>query len=1101
MKRIKIILSSLLLLCSISAISAEQIEKIVGTVAKRAQVNRFGPDASDFYGFQTYWRDLNIDASQSDFNNLVLKMRVYIENFDHPGDISFIQQAGFAMIELANDMQPVDTYVQWGIKNLNLQDGWTDLYLPLTTGDRKANFDLSKPLNWFRFGFAHIPGEPDALQIRLMDVQLVDKSILVNPPDDGDPEWNTDYHVADVPYSMNNPLANGVTFSVGQGFTQNPIDASAHNPKQLHLMFDADVTEQTPGDIFVLSRVSGQIELTSTGGPDQKEMLWSIGSVDWKAGLHTYALPFSTAGKTNGDIDLSNINFIRFYAVNVPTDYTGRITVKVSGVKIVDFTNQTKLPALFGDRMMFQQNKPVNIWGSAVAGKEITVDFYKGDTKIDSKSAVTPESGKWEVTFGAQAASYDLYRFEVKEGETLIQSVNDILFGEVWLSSGQSNMALSVAGTIDGQSLMANANNDYIRFFLEPTATTAPYIPNTDIQGAYWGSGNDGMQVGKVSAVAYSMAVKLQEELNIPVGIINTAVGSSVIEAWMPAEDIENDPALRLDMNRLGLYFDEAFYPEGTNQMSSYYNLKVHPLLGYGITGMIWYQGESNSPRPQLYARELDLLKKSYERIFGFTNNDMPLIYCQVAPWVQSLENPHYLAPLAEAFYDGWAMHPETMALLPIYDTDLTYVGNGVIHPTNKTPIGKRFADAALNLVYNGGGEYTAPVFKEMTVSGDKIIVTFSHVGDGLKSTNDIEQIRGFAICGEDSVFVGAKARILSATEVEVWNERVKNPKQVTYAWATFNVTSNLANSVNIPAAPFRSDRNAGYTFYNPQDWTFADGNIWGVSAGTGTDEIVGFLPAWTQSANNATLSYDETLKSEGKASLKVAYTLSAAGNAVVEPVLTHKTVVSQLANFNTLSFDVLNPDDREKSIELLLKAADGKIYRATFVGYEGDNTQETTAIIGKTSVFRTLTFDIKTLKNQQNVTVPANNTASILQTITAIQFTVADNAAGTVYLDNVIFGFSTDQMSPLSIAKTVGELPFDVRYSNRRLHVKTDAGNPIREVSLIDMQGRIIYVKDNIDLSEYSFRTASEAGVFIARIQSEKFTAAKKIIVNLPLD
>ncbi len=1099
MRKLKFTLLFFLLLLTITA-DAQQVPKVVGTIATKNQVNRFGPDASNFYGFQSYWRGLNIDASGSQFENLVLKMRVYIDNLDNPGDISFIQNAGFAMIELANEQTPVDTYVQWGIKTLPtpLQHGWTDLYLPLSAGDRKANFDLTKPINWFRFGFARIPGEPDALQIRLKDIQIIDTSILVDPPTGGVDDWNTDYLVADVPYTMNNPLANGVTFSVAQSFTQNPIDASAHNPKQLHLIFDADVIEQTPGDIFVLSRVSGQIELTSTGHADQNEMSWGIGSVDWKAGQHTYAIPFSTAGKTGGDIDLSNINFIRFYAVNVPTDYTGRVTVKVSNVKIVDFTNQTKLPSLFGNKMMFQQNKPVNIWGSAVAGKEITVDWYKNDTKIDSKKNTVNASCKWEVTFDAQPASYDKYRFDVKEGETLIQSVNDILFGEVWLSSGQSNMALNVTGTIDGQSLMANANNENIRFFLAPTATTASYIPNTDIQGAYWGSGNDGMQVGKVSAVAYSMAIKLQEELNIPVGIINTAVGSSVIEAWLPAADIENDAVLMLDMKRLGLYFDEEFYPDGTNQMSSYYNLKINPLLGYGITGMIWYQGESNSPRPQLYARELDLLKRSYERVFGFTNNDMPLIYCQVAPWVQTLENPQYLAPLAEAFYDGWAMHPETMALLPIYDTDLTYVGNVVIHPTNKTPVGKRFATAALNLVYNKSGEYTAPVFESFRTSGDTIIVKFTHVGEGLKTVSGITDVRGFALCGESRVYVGAKARIISADEVAVWNERVKDPKQVTYAWATFNITSNLANSVNITAAPFRSDRNAGYTFYNPQDWTFADGDIWGVSAGTGTNEIVDFLPAWAKptvsGTDNVILAYDETFKSEGKASLKVDYTLSVAGTTGVEPVLTHKTVVSQLANFNTISFDVLNPDDREKQISLLLKTTGGQIYKALFVGYEGQEGQVAAVTVGKSATFCTLTFQLKNLLTETGQAVENPNT--VLNSISNLQFTISDNASGTIYLDNVMFGFSMEKQSAPTSILPVNMNSIKIIVTKNRLTVSSE-GDLLKKIEIIDLQGKIIYSKNSINSSEYSAEILPGLKFCIVKVQTEKFVSTKKLIIN----
>jgi sialate O-acetylesterase len=1093
MKKLKFTLPLLLLLCA-TTVGAQQVPKVVGTITEKNIVNRFGPDGNDYYGFQSYWRNVNIDASGSQFENLVLKMRVYIDNLDNPGDISFIRDAGFAMIELGNEQTPTDTYVQWSIKALPtpLEHGWTEVYLPLTTGDKKANFDLMKPINWFRFCFARIPGEPDALQIRLRDVQLIDTSMLIDPPDDENDEWNTDYHVADIPYTLDKPLALNTTFAVGQQIVP-PVDASAHNPQQLYLMFDADITEQTPGDLFILSRVSGQIELTSTTGPDQKEMLWGIGSVDWKAGEHTYALPFATSGNSGGNLELDHISFIRFYAVNVPADYTGRIQMRVANVKIVDFTNQTKLPALFGNKMMFQQNKPIKIWGTAVAGKILTVDFYKSDAKIDSKNVTVPESGRWEATFDAQTAGFDKYRIEVLEGATPIQTVEDILIGEVWLSSGQSNMALNVAGTIDGQELMTNADNDNIRFFLEPTANIAPWTPNTDIQGAYWGSADDGMQLGKVSAVAFAMAAKLQQQLNIPIGIINTAVGGSVIEAWLPVRDIDTDPELMLEMKRLGLYLDEDFYPDGTNQMSSFYNLKIHPLSGYNICGMIWYQGESNSQRAHIYARQLDLLKKSYERLFGFTDNNMPFIFCQLCPWVQSLENPQNLTSIAEAMYDAWAMNRDDMAMLPLYDTDMTYVGNVVIHPTNKTPVGQRFATAALNMVYNRSGEYTAPVFDSFRTLGDTLIVKFTHVGDGLKTVTGIDDVRGFAVCNENNVYAGAKARIISADEVAVWNERVKNPLQMTYAWASYNVTSNLANSVDIPAAPFRSDRlSADVKHYNPQDWSYADGDIWGVDASDNVD----FLPAWTTS-DNATTTYDESLKSEGKASLKVDYTLSEAGVASVEPVLTHKTVVLQPADFNTISFDILNPDDREKEISLLLKSETATC-KAVFIGYEDTEARTTSVTIGKTAGFHTLTFLLKDLITESGEAV--TDPDEVLNNLINLQPTVGDNTDGVIYIDNVLFGFSTEkQPVTTAVAAPVNEHAVRIVTSKDALIITSDANDVLNRIDVFDLQGKTIYSKAGIDRPEHSVEMKLLSGnhLCIVKVRTANLVSAKKIILE----
>jgi hypothetical protein len=261
----------------------------------------------------------------------------------------------------------------------------------------------------------------------------------------------------------------------------------------------------------------------------------------------------------------------------------------------------------------------------------------------------------------------------------------------------------------------------------------------------------------------------------------------------------------------------------------------------------------------------------------------------------------------------------------------------------------------------------------------------------------------------------------------------------------------------------------------------------------------VGVIPAWLKATvsgtNDVVLSYDETLKSEGKASLKVDYTLSAAGTAGVGPVLSHKTTVGQLANFNSISVDVLNPDEREKSIELLLKAADGKIYKAAFVGYEGSSAQETAVSIGKTSSFKTLAFDIKTLKDNTGAAVA--NAAGILANIASLQFTIADNAAGTIYIDNVLFGLSTEELSLPVNANTVGESKVDVRVVNNILSVKTDINNPIRKIELIDIQGRTVNSTDNINSAEYSFKLSSASKILIARIQSEKSVSVKKLIVD----
>jgi hypothetical protein len=338
---------------------------------------------------------------------------------------------------------------------------------------------------------------------------------------------------------------------------------------------------------------------------------------------------------------------------------------------------------------------------------------------------------------------------------------------------------------------------------------------------------------------------------------------------------------------------------------------------------------------------------------------------------------------------------------------------------------------------------------------------------------------------------VGAKARIISTDEVAVWNERVKKPLNLTYAWATYNVTSNLANSVDIPAAPFRSDRiSTNVKYYNPQDWSYADGSIWGVDASDG----VSFLPAWTKSSN-ATLIYDETQKSEGKASLKLDYTLSVAGSASAEPIFTHKTVVPQLANFNTISFDVLNPDNRGKQISLLLKNGTAN-YKAVFVGYKGSSDETTSVSLSNSSSFRTLTFFLTNLKTETDEAVATPD--AILNSVSNLQFTVGDNANGSIYIDNVVFGLSTEkQVQSIGTPSISGPQSIKINNSEQTITVSSDAGDLLKKIEIFDLQGKTMYSKTGINNSEYSVKNLLGLKFCIVKVQTDHFMAVKKIIMD----
>lgn len=1007
----------MMLLFSASTFAADEAkeEKIVAKIIDKAQFNQNYDAASNWYSYQTYNRQLNIDLSSyaEKKENLVLTFRLYIMDLDDPEHIPFYEDDK-NMLEFLEVGNANNKLLNWNTRVLGIKPGWNDIRVefPEASNYTRSNFDINEKITWFRLCYAHIT-KGDSYIIRIQDVCLRDKSQLVTPEENGNgtPNYETDYDVCTLPYTLDVTFGYGKNFAVQKKF-DTPFDLTKHDLKQLYLTFDAEITADNADEISFLNNGVGQIELTSGGKCDTQEATFGIGAVDWKVGKHTYFLPLASHGNSGGEIDWSNLNYMRIYLTRIPEDMKGTINLKVNNVKVVDFTTKTTLPTLFSDGMMFQQNKAMNIWGYGKEGKKIAVELFKGETSLGKKEATIGADGKWTVSFDGRAASYDKYSFKVMEGETLIQEVKDILIGEVWVAGGQSNMALSVGGLSNYQDVLAAADNDNIRVYIEPTkptGETSPYEPEKDVAGAFWGHGNNADQMTKVSAVAYYMVKNLQAKLNIPVGFLYTPIGGSVIEAWLPREQVEapENADLKMQLLRMGLYNDKEFWVDGATTITGFYNAKVGPLKGYNVAGALWYQGESNSGRAQLYAQELQMLKEGWEKTFGFEKGTMPFVYTEVAPWVTNLTESQFLGKLAEAMEDGYKkINDNKTAFFPIYDTDLDYTRNVVIHPTNKKPVGDRFATSIYKMVYGKENkEYTCPMFDNVTVKGNKLVVKFVHVGEGLKTIDGTNDVHGFAIAGEDGIYVNAAAKIISKDEVEVYNPGLTNPKNVTYAYATWNINSNLAGSEGFPVAPFRSNRADGQKYYNPQDWALADAaQIWSITTEKGlyygnvNDYYTKFQDAWkantVKGTATPTLTFDKEVKAEGKASLKVAYDASTDGMIGVGPILNYKSIVLQLANFKYMSVQVKNADSRDKAIQLLLKA-DGKVYTAT--------TEN--GLVTKNADFETVSFQLDALKDENGAAV--SDVASVLEKVTDLQFTINDKQAGTVYLDNVMFATS----------------------------------------------------------------------------------------------
>jgi len=423
---------------------------------------------------------------------------------------------------------------------------------------------------------------------------------------------------------------------------------------------------------------------------------------------------------------------------------------------------EVKLPAVIGSRMVLQRDKPLPIWGWADPGEEVTVEFAgnKASAKADDK-------GNWKVTLPATKANAKGQLLTVT-GKNKIE-LKDVLVGEVWVGSGQSNMEWPLIITQKGKEAAAAAKHPNIRLFHIPKAQTPQ--PAQDVK-ATWRTCSP-VSAAAFSAVLYYFGVKLQQELDVPIGLINSSWGGSPIEPWTVAEKTSG-----------GMY-----------------NAMIAPIQPFAIRGVTWYQGESNVGNGLAYRGKMEALIKGWRRTWG--GEEFPFLFVQIAPW--SGYKPDMLPPLWEA----------QVASLKIPNTGMAVVTDLVdnikdIHPGNKRDVGNRLALWALAKTYGKKDlVFSGPLYKGMKIEGSKARLQFAHVGGGLKSRDD-KALTEFEIAGEDGKFVPAEASIEGQTVVVRANS-IDKPTQVRYGWRNI-ANPNLMNAEGLPASPFQTEKWQGGT-------------------------------------------------------------------------------------------------------------------------------------------------------------------------------------------------------------------------------------------------------------------------------------------------
>jgi len=492
---------------------------------------------------------------------------------------------------------------------------------------------------------------------------------------------------------------------------------------------------------------------------------------------------------------------------------------------------EVSLPNIFTDHMVLQRNQKDRVWGWAEPGEKITVTIQD-----QSHPATADDDGNWIVMLDPMKAGgpFDL----VAKCEHNTVTIKDVLIGEVWICSGQSNMRWTVSNSNDPDIEILTANYPKIRLITIPNVGTQE--PQKNFPGKW--EVCSPQTVPGFSGVGYYFGRQLYQTLKVPVGLINNAWGGSACEAWINRELLENDDRfepLMKHWNEIEANYDEvkvaAAYKmqlekwreryaaarnagqplpnrprpprnplRGNQRPANIYNGVLKPTIGYGIRGVIWYQGESNASRAYQYRDLFPLMIQSWRD--EWKQGAFPFYWVQLADYRDEKPEPgdSDWAELREA-------QTMTMKLPNTGQAVITDLGESHdIHPRNKQDVAKRLARWALAKDYGYDIAYRSPEYQSMEQQDDKIELTFDHVGKGL-DTFDVRTPIGFTIAGEDQKFVNAKAKIIGKDKIVVWSDAVSNPVAVRYAWAD-NPICNVQSADGLKLTPFRTDDWPGIT-------------------------------------------------------------------------------------------------------------------------------------------------------------------------------------------------------------------------------------------------------------------------------------------------
>lgn len=451
------------------------------------------------------------------------------------------------------------------------------------------------------------------------------------------------------------------------------------------------------------------------------------------------------------------------------------------------------LPKILGSNMVLQQNSEVNLWGTAKPNAKVKVTASWNSDKVQT---VSDENGRWAVKVQTPAASFNPQSVVISDGEKL--TLDNILIGDVWICSGQSNMEMPVKGynsqPVENSMnyiLTAKEEEGRIRMFKVGWARSYDEDQDDCISGEWESASSE--SIANLSAVAYFFAHHLTRALNMPIGVITPYWGGTRIESWMPLSALKECVTAEQYEQKQTVHFIKP---------SELYCAMIAPIRNFTAKGFLWYQGESNLGDIDHYDTMMARMVQQWRSDWGDKDNNMPFYYVQIAPYVyggsQDIAYPLFV-------------ESQVRALKKIPNSGMaatTDIGEEYcIHPAKKFEVGQRLAGLALSQTYGlKGFETRTPLLESYEIKDGKVILSFSNADKGLNPWFQTP-IAGFEIAGADKVFHPAKAWTSDnpRDKVTVWSDEVKEPVAVRYAFRNF-IPCNLCNTFGIPVVPFRTD-------------------------------------------------------------------------------------------------------------------------------------------------------------------------------------------------------------------------------------------------------------------------------------------------------